>query len=158
MILATHALAGAVIGKNIDSIPLIILASLAIHYAMDGFRHGEYFDDRIAKVKDTWWKVALDLLVGSSIIFLFFYFKNSSYKEMENILIGSFFSILPDFITLMHWTFRNNKILAKIKTFHSWAHRYSRFPKYSKERQWTIGNARNDILFSILTIILLFLQ
>ncbi len=51
MILATHALTGAVIGKNIDSIPLIILASLAIHYAMDGFRHGEYFDDRASRLQ-----------------------------------------------------------------------------------------------------------
>ena len=157
MILTTHALAGAVIGKNIDNIPLIILTSLVVHYAMDSFRHGEYFDDRVAKAKDTWWKVALDLLVGFLAILLFFYFKNPDYKEMERILIGSFFSILPDFITLMHWTFRRNGILAKIKAFHSWVHHYSKFPKYSKERQWTIRNARNDILFSDLTIALLFL-
>ena len=155
MILATHALAGAVIGKNIDNIPLVILASLAVHYAMDSFRHGEYFDDRFAKVKNTWWKVVLDLSIAFFVLLLFFYFRKPDLKEMQNILIGSFFSILPDFITLLYWTFKKNEILTKIKAFHSWAHRYSRFPKYSPERQRTMRNAANDIRISAAAIIFL---
>jgi len=155
MILTTHALTGAVIGKNINNPWIIILASFAVHYFLDSFRHGEYFDDRIAKVKDTWWKVALDLFIGFSIIFLFICFRNLDLLEIRNVLIGTFFSILPDFITLMHWAFKQNKILAKIKAFHSWAHRYSKFPKYSEERKWTFRNAANDILISAAAILLL---
>lgn len=157
MILTTHALAGAVIGKNIQNPWIIILASLAVHYFLDSFRHGEYFDDRIAKVKDTWWKIALDLGTGFLIIFLIIYFQKPGLLETKNILLGTFFSILPDFITLMHWTFKRNKILAKIKAFHSWAHHYSKFPKYSKERQWNFRNAANDILISGVAILLLIL-
>jgi hypothetical protein len=157
MILTTHALTGAVIGKNIDSPWLIIVLSLIIHYSMDFFRHGEYFDSKTATVRDTWWKIALDLAAGFSIISLFLYFKSSDLLEIKNILIGAFFSILPDFVTLMHWTFKQNKTLAKIKAFHSWAHHYSKFPRYSEERQWTFRNALNDITISAVAIFLLFL-
>jgi hypothetical protein len=155
MILATHALTGSVIGKNIHEPWLIVVISLVVHYFLDGFRHGEYFDDRTATIKNTWWKVALDLAIGFSIIFAFIYFKKTGFAEIENILLGTIFSILPDFITLMHWIFKENKTLAKIKAFHAWAHRYSKFPKYSIERQWTLRNATNDILISAIAIILL---
>lgn len=157
MILTTHALTGAVIGKNIDSPWLIIILSLIIHFVMDSFRHGEYFDSRVAKVKDTWWKIALDLGAGFLIIVLFLFLKKPNFNEIINVFIGAFFSILPDFITLMHWTFKNNKTLAKVKEFHSWVHNYSKFPKHSKERQWTFRNALNDITISIIAIFLLLL-
>lgn len=157
MILATHALTGAVIGKNINNPWLVIILSLIIHYAMDSIRHGEYFDDRIATVKSTWWKVALDLLIGFSIIFFIIYLQNTAVPIVRNIIIGTFFSIIPDFVTLMHWTFRENKILAKMKAFHSWCHRYNKFPKYSPERQWTLRNALNDIIISAIAVILLFI-
>ncbi len=157
MILTTHALTGAVIGKNIENPWLVIILSLVIHYAMDSFRHGEYFDDRIATVKDTWWKVTSDLLIGFFIIFLIFYFQKSDFLTVRNVFIGVFFSIVPDFITLMYWTFKKNKFLAKIKAFHSWAHRYSKFPKYSKERQWTFHNVINDIIISTFAVIMLLL-
>jgi hypothetical protein len=157
MILVTHALTGAVIGKNIESPWIIIVASLAVHYFMDSFRHGEYFDSRFATVKDTWWKIALDLAIGFIIIVLFLFYKRPDLQEVVNIFIGAFFSILPDFITLMHWTFKKNRALAKIKEFHSWAHRYSKLPKYSKKRQWTFRNAANDIFISIIAIIFLLL-
>ncbi|MDQ1284428.1 MAG: hypothetical protein QG620_776 [Patescibacteria group bacterium] len=156
MILATHALTGAVIGKNITNVPLIILTSLSIHFLMDSFRHGEYFDSRVAKIKNTWWKVALDLLIGLSLIILLVYFKTPSPIETERMFIGAFFSLLPDSLTLMYWAFRENILLAKIKSFHSWAHHYSRFPKYSPERQWNLRNASNDIFISAFAILILF--
>lgn len=155
MILTTHALTGAVIGKNIENPWLVIVLSLLVHYSMDAFRHGEYFDDRTAIVKDTWRKVALDLLIGFSMIFLTVYPQNPGIPIARNIIIGVFFSIIPDFMTLMHWAFKQNKILAKIKAFHSWVHRYSKFPKHSEERRWTFQNAFNDILISTAAILLL---
>jgi hypothetical protein len=157
MILATHALVGAAIGKNINSHWIIIILSLTMHFAMDSFRHGEYFDFRYAKIKDTWWKIALDLLIGLIIIYSFINFEKLDVAIIKNIAIGSFFSILPDGLTLLFWKYPKLSILEKIKQFHSWAHYYAKFPKYSSERQWNLRNATNDIAISLLATLLLFL-
>jgi hypothetical protein len=155
MILATHALTGAVIGKNIEN-PLIIIAlSLIIHFIMDGLRHGEYFDSRVATIKDTYWKVTLDMSIGLVIIFSAIYFQKFNFAIAINILIGTFTSMFPDLLTVLYWKF-HFPILGKIKKFHSLAHRYDRFPKYSSERLWTLRNSINDIVISLLAAILLF--
>lgn len=156
MILATHALTGAVIGKSIDNPGLVIIFSLVVHFLMDSLRHGEYFDSRTATIRNTAWKVALDLLVAFSTISIFIYFKHPDIGTIRNIFLGMFFSMLPDGLTLLHDNYPNIKILEKIKVFHAWAHRYSRFPKHSPERQWTFRNALNDIFISLACIIILF--
>jgi hypothetical protein len=156
MILTTHALVGAVIGKNISNPWWIILISLIIHFFFDSFRHGEYFDDRTAIIKNTWWKVSLDLAIGLSIIAFFVFSNNFPGIKIKNILLGVFVSMFPDSLSLLYWTF-HWKWLGKIKSFHGWAHHYSKFPKYSKERQWTLRNATNDIIISLIAILLLIL-
>lgn len=157
MILATHALVGAAIGKNVKNPWLVVLLSLAAHFLLDGFRHGEYFDNRIATLKNTWWKVTLDLTFASFAIFGYLGLNRPTPSVDFNILLGAFFSMLPDLLTVFYWLFPQNRLLAGIKKFHSLAHRYSRFPKHSPERQWTLRNARNDILISALAILLLLL-
>lgn len=155
MILATHALVGAAIGKNIENPWLVIALSLTIHFAIDSFRHGEYFDSRIATIKSAAWKVILDLGIGGGIILTFLFGTQADSNTFRNVILGSFFSMFPDLITVIYWTF-HWKFLEKIMAFHAWAHRYSRFPKFSRERQWTLRNARNDILLSALALIMLF--
>lgn len=155
MILATHALAGAVIGKNISNPYCIIILSITIHFVMDSFRHGEYFDDRVATIKTTWWKIALDLCFALTIIFSAIYFQKSNLIQTRNILLGAFSSMFPDLLTVFYWKF-HFKFLEKIKEFHTFCHRYNRFPKYGKERQWTIRNSANDLFISTVAIILLF--
>lgn len=154
MILTTHALTGVVIGKTFNDPILIIFFSLTIHFLMDAFRHGEYFDDRTAKIKNTAWKVGLDLAITFVIIIIFINLKNYNPETIRNISLGIFFSLIPDGLTLLFWKY-NFKSLKKIKEFHSWAHRYPKFPKYSPERQWTVRNALNDILISALAILIL---
>jgi hypothetical protein len=155
MILATHALTGAVIGKNIEN-PLVIIAfSLIVHFVMDGFRHGEYFDSRVATIKDTWWKIALDLFSGLAVIFSVIYFQKPSIIQAGNILLGAFSSMFPDLLTVFYWKF-HFPLLGKIKKFHALSHRYGHFPKYSQERMWTLRNSVNDIIISLSAIILLF--
>ena len=156
MILATHALVGAAIGKNISNPLLIILLSVPIHFFLDTFRHGEYFDSRVATVKDTAWKVLLDLSVGGAIMLAYFIGAKPSFEVIRNMLLGSFVSMLPDLLTMLYWKF-HSKWLGKIKKFHTLSHRYDRFPKFSPERQWTIRNAMNDVIFSLIAIILIFL-
>jgi hypothetical protein len=155
MILVTHALTGAVIGKNIDNAPLIILTSLAAHFLMDHLRHGEYVEvfSESTSLKNSGWKVALDLSIALVSVFSIIWLKNTDPETTSNIALGVLFSILPDFVTGMYWKFRW-PFLEKYYSFHSWMHKY---PKFSPERQWTLRNATNDIAFSIITIILLFL-
>jgi hypothetical protein len=156
MILTTHALTGAVIGKNIENPWLIIAASLIIHYAMDMICHAEYFDDRIASIKKDGWKVVLDLAVAAFFIYSWIYLEAPPMQVIENILLGVFFSILPDGITLLYWL-SGKKLFKSIKKFHAFAHRYDKNPKYSPARKWNFQNARNDLLISAFAIILLFI-
>jgi hypothetical protein len=156
MILSTHALVGAAIGKNISNPWLIVALSLVVHFILDSFRHGEYFDSRTATIKSASWKVLLDLSLGGAIILFFILSTHSDFLITRNILLGAFFSMFPDLLTIIFWKFKW-KILDHIKKFHSFAHRYSRFPKFSPQRQWTLRNATNDILFSAIAILLLFL-
>jgi len=149
MLLPTHALVGAAIGKNINSPWLIIPAALASHYILDTFRHGDYIDKNL-NLKGNFWKVSLDVLSAFLIIFLFLYFKNYSPAVTKNILIGSFFSLLPDFTTFLYWKFRL-KIFKALHELHLWVHEYF----HPEEIKFSPKNAFNDILFSAIAIIFL---
>ena len=74
MILTTHALIGAALGKNISNPWIIAAIALPLHFIMDHFRHGEYLN-RNSKLRHTWWKTALDFFSGLAIItvYIFFY-------------------------------------------------------------------------------------
>lgn len=157
MILATHALTGAVIGKTFSNPLLVIILSLIVHFLMDPLRHGEYFDSRTATIRNTAWKVALDLLIAFATVFIYVRLQNPDFQILRNIFLGMFFSMLPDGMTLLNWKYPRIKILQKIKSFHELAHYYKRFPKFSSERQWTMRNEINDIIISAIAITLLFL-
>jgi len=152
MLLATHALVGAALGKNIGSPWLIAALAIPLHFFLDHFRHGEYLD-RNSKIKDTWWKTAIDLLAGLMIVAACIFFFQPSAAIVQSMSIGIFFSILPDFSTLLYCKF-NFTFLKKVREFHAYCHKY---PSFSKEREFNIRNGANDILFSIVAIVLLFL-
>jgi hypothetical protein len=152
MLLATHTLVGAALGKNISNPWIVVILSLALHFILDTFRHGEYLD-RKSSVKDTWWKNTLDLLAGFLIVSVYIFFSNPPAVIIKNITIGIFFSILPDFLTLLYWKFHLS-FLKKVFEFHTWCHKY---PPFEKERVWNFRNSVNDISFSIFAIIILFL-
>jgi hypothetical protein len=152
MILTTHELIGAVLGKNISNPWIVIIIAIPLHFFMDHFRHGEYLN-RNSKLRHTWWRVSLDILGGVLIVSIVNHFKHFSPETLRLMAIGMFFSILPDFTTLLYWEFRW-RIFKEIHDFHAWCHKY---PPFAKERQWTLRNGVNDILFSVIAIILLFL-
>lgn len=146
MILTTHALAGAVIGKNISNPWLIIILSIIIHYAIDFIRHGEYvetFDSKTA-FKNTWWKIALDFSIGLAIILFIIYFKKFDAISIRNIFIGMFFSMFPDSLTLIYWK-THWKFFEKLYLFHSWCHR---LPRYSPQRNWNLKNETYEIILA----------
>jgi hypothetical protein len=156
MVLTTHALVGAVIGKNIQNPWIIIILSLAFHYILDAVRHGEYvetFDSKVA-FKNTWWKVAVDFAVGLAIILFVIYFNNFDAITVRNIFIGMFFSMFPDSLTLIYWK-THWKFFEKLYKFHSWCHR---LPRLSPERKWKLNNEIYEIAISLsaIAIILFF--
>lgn len=149
MILTTHALVGAAIGKNVSNIWLIAILSFISHFILDRLRHGEYLNRE--NYGGAFWKTTVDLAIGLSIIGGIYYFSNLSQTEIRNILIGSFFSMFPDALTLIYWKTKI-KFLEPFYRFHTWVHNY---PLGSPERQWNLRNATNDIIISLIAIIVL---
>lgn len=155
MILPTHALVGAVIGKNISNPWIIIPVALVSHYILDSIRHGDYVDDRLP-MADHSWKVSIDVLAAIIITLGIVYFLQDA-KVSSNIILGAIFAVLPDFFTLLGKLFPKSIVFQKTKELNAFAHRYNKIPKYSSERQWNFKNARNDIIISVLAMILLFI-
>ncbi len=118
---------------------------------MDTLRHGEYLN-RKSSFKNTWWKVSLDIFTGLFIVSLMILsnFNSMTNNKIFHILLGVFFSMLPDLFTVLYWKL-NIKPLKILFDFHAKIHKY---PQASPEREWTMRNARNDILISLLAILL----
>ena len=152
MILSTHALVGAAIGKYVSNPFLQILILIPLHYIMDIFRHGEYLNKK-STFKDTTWKVTLDLFTAGTIILFAIFSRDFNYATSFAIITGAFISMFPDLLTVLYWKL-NFKFLKKIYQFHQFVHK--RFADGSPERVWTLRNAVNDIIFSLLAIFLLF--
>lgn len=151
MILTTHALVGAAVGKYVSNPILQAAILIPFHYTLDIFRHGEYLNKK-STFRDTTWKVALDLFTAGSIILALTYFKNINQAVFLSIATGAFISMFPDLLTVLYWKF-DVKFLRKIYQFHQFVH--SRFADGSKERAWTLRNAVNDIAFSLLAILII---
>jgi len=151
MILSTHALVGAAVGKYVANPFLQILILIPLHYALDIFRHGEYLNKK-STFKNTTWKVSLDLLVGGTIILFAIYSNKFSSAVSLSIITGAIISMFPDLLTVLYWKL-NFKFLGKIYQFHQFVH--SRFADGSSKRAWTLQNATNDILFSVVAILIL---
>jgi hypothetical protein len=120
---------------------------------MDIFRHGEYLNKK-STFKNTAWKVTLDLLIGGIIILSIGHFRNIDHVVFISMITGALVSMFPDLLTVLYWKL-NFKFLEKIYKFHQFVHR--RFSDGSPEREWNLRNARNDIFFSIIATIILFL-
>ncbi len=152
MILSTHALVGATLGKEIDNAWILIPLSIVVHFFLDSFRHGEYLD-RNSKFKKVWWKATIDVILALCVITLFIYINRFNVLKIKTIILGVFFSLFPDFLTLLYWEL-NFKFLERISRFHNWIHKY---PPFAKEREWNLRNGLNDILISAVSIAILFI-
>ncbi|HDH07819.1 MAG TPA: hypothetical protein ENG89_02265 [Candidatus Moranbacteria bacterium] len=151
MLLSTHSLTGAVVGKTFNNVWIIIILSIVLHYIIDVFRHGEYLN-RNSKLNE-FWKVAVDIIIGLAILGIIIYFSDLSQIKTRNVLIGTFFSMFPDLLTFLYWKLNFN-FLKKSFDLHAWVHRY---PPFSKGRDWNLKNAANDIILSLIAIALLLL-
>ena len=154
MILTTHALVGAAAGRYIHNPILLTIILIPLHYLLDIFRHGEYLGKK-STFADTTWKVMLDLLFGGITILTIAHFSHFDKQTVLYAIFGAFISMFPDLLTVLFWKLRW-KSLEKIYRFHQFMHK--RFADGSKERQWNLRNARNDIIFSVIAILLLALR
>jgi hypothetical protein len=151
MVLTTHALVGAVIGKNISNPFIVAGVSLAVHFLLDTLRHGEYITLK-SKLGEAW-KTVLDLSIGVALILIVSFFSPPSGAETRTMIIGVIFSILPDSLTFFYWKLHCT-FLQPIIDFHAWVHKY---PRFSPQRDWNLGNEKNDILVSAIAIAILIL-
>ncbi len=153
MILTTHALAGAVIGKNIDNLTLIAVISVATHYAMDILKHGDYYEEKRSLFQG-FKKEVIDLSIAALLIIFIIYFDKSGKQEIFRMLWGIGWSLLPDLTTLIYDKFNIRPVLGKLYKFNYWIHHlfYT-----DSDRQWTPKNLINDLIISFLAIIALLL-
>jgi len=144
MILTTHILSGAAIGANVQNSYAIAGLSIAMHFLLDLIPHGDYLNKK-SKMRE-FWKVAVDLALGLGIVFWIISFKNIGDPAiLQNILLGVFFSLLPDGTTFLYWKMGMN-FLKPIKTFHEKLHFY---PDFSPKREFHLKNNLWDIILSL---------
>ena len=153
MILTTHILAGALIGREINNPYAVAGLAVAMHFVLDLLPHGDYLDKK-SKLRE-FWKVAVDLTVGLGTVYAIFFIRDpisNNALYIKNIAIGIFFSLLPDGTTFLYWKM-GMKFLKPIKIFHEKLHRY---PEFSPESEFRLKNNLFDILISLIAIITLF--
>jgi len=149
MILTTHILVGAVLGREIKNPYEIAGLAVAVHFALDLLPHGDYLN----KKSSLWefWKVALDLAIGLGIVYAIFFVQDfNSTANLKNIAIGIFFSLLPDGTTLLYMM--GIKFLKPIKKLHEKLHLY---PDSSPKSQFRLKNNLWDILISLISLFFL---
>lgn len=150
MILTTHALVGAVIGKYSNNLAIIAGISVVLHYAMDILRHGDYYEEK-RTFSQGFLKEFLDLFTASFLIAIIIYFTKSTTKEIYYMLWGIGWSLLPDFLTVLYDKL-NFKFLAPVYNLNRWVHD---FLYTDLERTWTLKNLTNDFIISGVAIIIL---
>jgi len=150
MILTTHILTGALLGREINNPYAVAGLALASHFVLDLLPHGDYLNKK-SSFKE-FWKVGIDLAVGLGAVAAIFFFSDPTPKNIFNICIGVFFSLLPDGTTFLYWKM-GMKFLKPLKKFHEKLHYY---PDFSPKRQFRFKNNLFDIAISLVALVTLF--
>ncbi len=145
MILATHAIAGAAIGRLTKN-PLIAFAlGFMSHFVLDAIPHWQYelksrisSEDIMAEdmtlnakfIRDIFF-VALDLAIGIFVSLLVFGGWGAFINPPAPIIAGIAGGVLPDALQFVFWKFRHEP-LTTLQKFHSWAHAKGSFGYKSK--------------------------
>jgi hypothetical protein len=136
MTLTTHAVVGSLVGAAAAANPVAAaFFGLASHFLMDSIPHWDY---PLASVKkdlknpmnddmDTsggafyldLGKIALDVLLGFSIVWLTFHLASSTI--LIGAFIGAFFAMVPDSFQFIYWKFRHEPLVS-LQRFHIYLH------------------------------------
>lgn len=154
MILTTHILSGAALGANVQNPYAVAGLSIVLHFFLDLFPHGDYLNKK-SRLRE-FWKVAVDLAIGFSFVAAIIFIRglpSNNGLNIENILIGIFFSLLPDFTTFLH-NWLKMKFLTPVRTFHEGLHCYE---NGSPKREFRLKNNLLDVLISFVSLLILIL-
>ncbi|MDO8443129.1 MAG: hypothetical protein Q7S81_02655 [bacterium] len=124
MILSIHAIVGAVLASNSNSIGQAIILGLVSHYFLDSIPHVEYTIKNIQKgdlktaIKE-FVNISIDLIVSLAI--LLYLIQNKNFDQTILILTGSFFALLPDGLYFIDCLVKNKNrnIFTKFLKMHS---------------------------------------
>ncbi len=149
MILTTHILSGAALGASVKNPHAVAGLAVILHFLLDTLPHGDYLNKK-SRFKE-FWKVAVDLAIGLGAVAAIFFFRDPTPKDIFNICIGIFFSLLPDGTTLLYMM--GMKFLKPLKKFHEKLHYY---PDFSPKREFCLKNNLGDIFISLISLTFLF--
>jgi hypothetical protein len=121
MLLATHSIVGAFIGKEIDYPPLAFLFGIISHILLDAIPHADGPDDKPGQ-KETdpisfaqYALVAVDIAVG----LIVFIYLNSEEELSSSAIWGAIGSILPDALdNVPFYSGKLRSIFSPMKLFH----------------------------------------
>lgn len=150
MILTTHILSGAALGASVKNPYAVAGLAVVLHFLLDLLPHGDYLNKN-SRLKD-FWKVGVDLAIGFSIVSVMLLYRGlASTRDFQNIVIGIFFSLLPDSTTFLYvWI--KMKFLRPIKDFHENLHKYE---NGSPKREFRLKHGLWDILISAIALLFL---
>jgi hypothetical protein len=131
MILAIHAITGAVVSANAGNITEAAFLGLVSHYLIDSIPHTDY---ELKQLKNNsiktsfreYLKIAADLLIGGIVILFFLIRRN--FSGVILVLTGAFFGLLPDGLTFLDCQIKDKnknlftRSLAIINAFHEKMH------------------------------------
>jgi hypothetical protein len=154
MILTTHILAGTLVGAEVKNPYEIAGLAIVLHFLMDMLPHGDYLNKK-SSLRE-FWKVAIDLALGFGLVAYIVLRHTGSAADpvyTRNIILGIFFSLLPDGTTLLYWKM-GMKFLRPVKSFHEKLHHY---PYSSPKRRFHLENNFWDVAISLIIFIFLLL-
>lgn len=123
MILSTHFVVGASLGRAFPDPIFLLSLPILSHFILDHLPHWEYID-RIEQLKGKPFHLLLDVVLGPLTIFLTLYLLNDfSPEKIAPALVGGFLGVLPDGIVFLKYLFKiKNRLLKKYENFHRLLH------------------------------------
>lgn len=162
MIFTPHLVIGAVIGSKTHNLGLIIILGILSHFILDKLPHWDYSNSGISNFRETknfkalitdLIKIAIDGMVGVLIIVPLIWHTGlfSDFKNIVSILLGMFFSTLPDIFLFFGFILFSKKTMEKTMDFHV------RFLHCKKEGyRITFLNLTTEIFVILLAILVFF--
>lgn len=135
MVLATHAIVGAVFGKLIPNPFLAFFAGFLSHFLLDAIPHWHY--PLRSKVKQSLYRdedmvigraflidlfvIGFDFAIGIGVAILIFQGWDGFLHPSLSILSAAFGAILPDILLFVAWKIKKEPLLI-LRRFHKWMH------------------------------------
>ena len=161
MVLATHALVGAILSQSLRGRPVLgFLIAFLSHFLLDSIPHWDYkLMSRKIDESDPLnlnmisgrnfifdlSKIGLDFMIGAGLSFLLFYFLGNI--SLLQILAGVFGATFPDFLQFIYMKAKVRPVIS-LQKFHKWIH-----ASYKMKERYILGSFLQATLVLILTFV-----